>query len=71
MKLFWLTIGGIAIAAAGVLWIRQYPDAAFVAGTLGVLAWFLSYRVQMKSIITSNELGQHDNGVDLNEDMDN
>jgi len=50
VRLFWITITGICIVAALVLLARQRLDAAFVVGTLGIVAWFLSYRVQMKRI---------------------
>ncbi len=69
MRLFWLTIAGISIVAALVLMVRHQLDAAFVVGTLGVVAWFLSYRVQMKRIIAANDNQQ--TGVDdSNEDAD-
>ena len=55
--------------AALVLLARQRLDAAFVAGTLGVVAWFLSYRVQMKRIIESNDI-QQTRVEDSNEDVD-
>ena len=65
-----MTLGAIGILAAGVFWARQYPDAAFVAATLGVVAWFLSYRVQMKSILSANER-EYDKGEDSSEHIDN
>jgi hypothetical protein len=69
MKLFWMTITGICIVAAVVLLARQRLDTAFVVGTLGVVAWFLSYRVQMKRIIAANDI-QQTRVEDSNEDVD-
>lgn len=69
MKLFWLAIAGICIAAALVLMVRHQLDAAFVVGTLGVVAWFLSYRVQMKRIIAADDI-QQTRVEDSNEDAD-
>jgi len=68
VRLFWITITGICIAAALVLLARQRLDAAFVMGTVGVVAWFLSYRVQMKRIIEASE--QQTGVEDSNEDVD-
>ena len=69
MRLFWITITGICIVAALVRLARQRLDAAFVMGTLGVVAWFLSYRVQMKRIIEANDI-QQTRVEDSNEDVD-
>ena len=55
--------------AALVLLARQRLDAAFVVGTVGIVAWFLSYRVQMKRIIEANDI-QQTRVEDSNEDVD-
>ena len=60
---------GISIVAALALLSRRQLDAAFVVGTLGVVAWFLSYRVQMKRIIAANDI-QQTRVEDSNEDVD-
>lgn len=64
-----MAVAGICIVAALVLLARQRHDAAFVIGTLGVVAWFLSYRVQMKRIIAANDI-QQTRAEDSNEDVD-
>ncbi len=69
MRLFWLAIAGICIAAAVVLLLRHQLDAAFVVATLGVVAWFLSYRVQMRRILAANDI-QQTRVEDSNEDAD-
>jgi len=69
VRLFWTTITGICIVAALVLLARQRLDAAFVVGTLGVVAWFLSYRVQMKRIVSANDI-QQTRVEDSDEDVD-
>lgn len=56
--------------AAGVLLFRQQLDAAFVLATLGIVAWFLSYRVQMKRIISESD-NQNTSGEDTNDETDN
>jgi hypothetical protein len=40
-----------------------------VVGTLGVVAWFLSYRVQMRRILAANDI-QQTRVEDSNEDAD-
>ena len=70
MRLFWIAVAGICIVAALALLARQQLDAAFVVGTLGIVAWFLSYRVQMKSIIAANEIQRNTRAEDSNEDVD-
>ena len=54
--------------AALVLLVQQRLDAAFVVGTIGVVAWFLSYRVRMKRIIEDDI--QPTGVEDSNEDVD-
>ena len=51
MKIFWMILAGVAIVVAGVfLWRRDF-NAAFVIAALGMVAWFLNYRAQMKEIV--------------------
>jgi hypothetical protein len=66
-----MTVAGFCIAAAVVLFARQHLDAAFVVATLGVVAWFLSYRVQMKRIIAENDIQQNARREDSDESVDN
>ena len=55
MKLFWMIVAGVAIVVAGVfLWRRDF-NTAFVIAALGMVAWFLNYRAQMKEITAAAE----------------
>ena len=46
-----MILAGVAIVVAGVfLWRRDF-NAAFVSAALGMVAWFLNYRAQMKEIV--------------------
>ncbi|MGI9066400.1 MAG: hypothetical protein ACR2HX_08355 [Pyrinomonadaceae bacterium] len=58
MKLFWMIVSGICIVAAAVLLLRGELNTAFVIAALGIVAWFLNYRIQMKAIITAADLEQ-------------
>ena len=56
MKIFWMIVAGVAIVAAGIfLWRRDF-NTAFVIAALGMVAWFLNYRAQMKEITRAAEL---------------
>ena len=51
-----MIVAGVAIVAAGVfLWRRDF-NTAFVIAALGMVAWFLNYRAQMKEITAAAEL---------------
>ncbi|MEP6818321.1 MAG: hypothetical protein ABJA18_02235 [bacterium] len=53
MKIFWMILAGVAIVVAGVfLWRRDF-NTAFVIAALGMVAWFLNYRAQMKEIVAA------------------
>ena len=48
MKLFWLIVAGSCVAVAGVFLLRGDFDRAFVVAAIGMVAWFLNYRMQVK-----------------------
>ena len=51
-----MILAGVAIVIAGVFLWRRDVDKAFVTAALGVVAWFLNYRAQMKEIAVAAEL---------------
>ena len=55
MKRVWITIAGVLAGIAVVLFIQGDYDKAFISATLGCVAWFLSYRVQMRTLVKANE----------------
>ena len=56
-----MILAGVAIVGAGVfLWRRDF-DKAFVIAALGMVAWFLNYRAQMKEIAAAAELEEENN----------
>ena len=55
-----MIIAGVGVLAAIVLVIRGNLNAAFVAITLGAVAWFLSYRSQMREVIGNAEEERED-----------
>ena len=48
------------MVAAFFLW-RQDLDKAFVIAALGLVAWFLNYRAQMKEVIAAADLQENSN----------
>ena len=67
-----MIVAAVAIVMAGVfLWRRDF-DTAFVIAALGMVAWFLNYRAQMKEITAAADLKE--NGYEEEEayeDLDN
>jgi hypothetical protein len=55
VKRFWIIVAGVFAGIAVVLFIQGDYDKAFISATLGAVAWFLSYRVQMRALIAANE----------------
>jgi hypothetical protein len=65
----WTIIAALFALGAGVLLWRNNMSAAFVTATLGAVAWFLSYRVQLRAKIDaaeeeSNEQDTHEESVE-------
>lgn len=58
VKLFWMIVSGICIVAAAFLLLRGELNTAFVIATLGIVAWFLNYRIQMKAVTAAADLEQ-------------
>ncbi len=56
-----MIVAAVAIVMAGVfLWRRDF-DTAFVIAALGMVAWFLNYRAQMKEITAAADLAEKNN----------
>lgn len=70
MKLFWLILAGACVIVAGVFLLQGDFDRAFVVAAIGMVAWFLNYRAQIKEKLAENDFVQEENNEesDLNED---
>jgi hypothetical protein len=44
----WLVVSGLCLLAAAVLLIVGFADGSFVVGVVGVLAWFVNLRAQIR-----------------------
>jgi hypothetical protein len=47
----WMIVAGLCLLVAAAFWWHDHINATFVAATLGVLAWFLNLRGQLKKKI--------------------
>lgn len=73
MKIFWMVLAGVGIVVAAFFLVRRDFDTAFVIAALGMVAWFLNYRAQMKETLAAadiddeNKRDQEENGEDRND----
>ncbi len=51
-----MIIAGVCIVVAGFFLLRREFTTAFVIAVLGLVAWFLNYRAQMKEAIAAIDL---------------
>ena len=64
----WIIVAAImVIVAATFLW-RNNLSAAFVTATLGAVAWFLSYRAQIRAKLAATE--KESSEPEIDEDSD-
>ena len=71
-----MIVTGVCILAAAFFLLRGELNTAFVIATLGIVAWFLSYRIQMKAIVDAADREQSNgeenkDGEDSDEDLHN
>jgi hypothetical protein len=62
MSRLWVIIAALSSVMAVVLIFQLNYEAAFVVAAVGVVAWFLNYRVQVKKRL--NEYDLEDEPVD-------
>lgn len=71
-----MILAGIGIVVAGFFLLRRDFDTAFVIAALGMVAWFLNYRAQMKEVTAAadvekkNNRDQEEAYEDLDDDQD-
>jgi len=56
-----MIIAGLCIAIAAIFIVRRDFNTAFVIATIGLVAWFLNYRIQMKELTSAGENQQDSN----------
>ena len=67
MTTVFMIIAGLCIAVAAVFMFRGDFPTAFVVAVIGMLAWFLNYRSQMKAL-TAAEDSQPDESIGADSD---
>jgi predicted membrane protein len=51
----WIILAAVLVIIAAVFLWRNNMSAAFVTATLGAVAWFLSYRAQIRARLAATE----------------
>ena len=56
MKTFWIIVSGLCgVAAVLLVLLRDDYEKAFIAATVGAVAWFLSYRVRLRQTLAATD----------------
>lgn len=69
-----MIVAGACIVVAGFFLLRRDLSIAFVIAAVGLVAWFLNYRAQMKEVIAAadaEESGHEDEEERFEESDDN
>jgi hypothetical protein len=59
-----MILAGTCIVVAAFFLLRGNLDAAFVTAAVGLVAWFLNYRMQMKRLIATADQREDGNNED-------
>jgi hypothetical protein len=70
MESVWIIVSILGLAVAAVLLLTGQFNAAFVAATLGAVAWFLNYRSRIKPTIPQEESAEDDADEDDADSVD-
>ena len=63
-----MVLAGVCIIVAAILLAIGKLDAAFVVAALGIVAWFLNYRVQLKAELDGYDRESMNEGEEPDED---
>jgi hypothetical protein len=63
-----MILAGVCIVVAAFFLLRRDLNTAFVIAALGMVAWFLNYRAQMKAIIAAGDLEEDKKRKESDED---
>ena len=55
-----MIVAGVCIITAAFFMLQRDLNTAFVVAALGLVSWFLNYRIQMKEITAAADLKQSD-----------
>ena len=69
VKRLWMIVSWVCFTIGVIFLYRGDLDKAFIAGVIGCVAWFLSYRAQMKELVTlADEQSKQDGKSQSDED---
>ena len=60
MERVWIIVSVLGLGVAAVMLLSEHYNAAFVAGALGAVAWFLNYRARIRPAIPADEETEED-----------
>jgi hypothetical protein len=63
-----MILAGACGIGALILLLRHDFDKAFIVVVIGALAWFLSYRVELRQLVAADEKEESNENVESNED---
>jgi uncharacterized membrane protein YdjX (TVP38/TMEM64 family) len=58
MRTFWIVVSAVCGATAVYFVVRNDYDKMFIAAVVGAVAWFLSYRVQLREKLDEDDTDQ-------------
>ena len=61
MKTLWLIVAGVCIVLAAVFLLRGDFNGAFVVAVIGLVAWFLNYRMQIRAALARQDAEEEEN----------
>lgn len=68
MERVWIIVSILCLAVAAVMLLTERYNAAFVAGALGAVAWFLNYRSRIRPTLPADEETEADEHDDEDEE---
>jgi len=62
VRTFWIIASALCgVTAVLLVLLRDDYEKAFIAATLGAVAWFLSYRVRLRETLDRDQTNDSDN----------
>jgi uncharacterized membrane protein YdjX (TVP38/TMEM64 family) len=58
VRTFWIVVSAVCGATAVYFVVREDYDKMFIAAVVGAVAWFLSYRVQLREKLDEDDTDQ-------------
>jgi uncharacterized membrane protein YdjX (TVP38/TMEM64 family) len=58
VRTFWIVVSAVCGATAVYFVVRNDYDKMFIAAVVGAVAWFLSYRVQLREKLDEDDTDQ-------------